>query len=77
MNSPPLSKNRGLYFRDGVTKIDMILAYVDDSGEEEVEEDEEDRHITKKQKRENFENNLRQQGLLLELEPKEVTNSSG
>jgi hypothetical protein len=66
------SRTDTTFFWDGVRRIDMILAYEDDDPEEvDTNEDAED-FQTKAQKREQFEKNLVEQGLELELEPAKV-----
>ncbi len=54
-----------LYFRDGRRRIDMVLAFEEDSAGGEAED-------AKKEARSIFEQNLRAAGLELELEDKEV-----
>ncbi len=77
------SRTDTMFFWDGERRIDMVLAYEDDdpygakedgAGEEdeEDEEAEEGGMFTRAQKRANFEKNLLDQGLELELEPAKV-----
>ena len=60
-----------LHFRDGVTRIDFILAYTDEFHDDDDEPDDEEAETlaSMRQKRASFQHNLKSQGLLLELEP--------
>ena len=75
------SRTDTMFFWDGIRRIDMVLAFVDEEQDFEEDheqmaaeaEDEEDEAggaiLTKAQKRANFERSLVEQGLELELEP--------
>ena len=60
------SQPKPLYFRDGRRKIDYILAY------QEHPDKEDEWQEKRKDKREHFERNLKEQGLELEQEDFEV-----
>ncbi len=63
-----------LYFEDGSTRIDFVLAFDDDHHEPDDEEDEEEAETmaSRREKRASFQRNLKTQGLLLETEPAQV-----
>ena len=71
------SRSDTMFFRDGERRIDMVLAYESDGEEDEDDEEEEEEGAepdeqTRAQKREQFEQNLVEQGLELELEEAKV-----
>lgn len=65
-------KNPALFFSDGETKIDMILAYEDDHHHHDDDHGDWEKSTTPREKRMCFEANLKKQGLLLETEPHNV-----
>ena len=77
------SRSDTMFFWDGERRIDMVLAYEDDDDDAEDEEEEEEEEEgaerdeqTRAQKREQFEQNLVEQGLELELEEAKVSEIS-
>ena len=58
-------KRETLFFRDGVRRIDYVLAFTEKENDKDAEK--------KKEKRETFERNLEEEGLQLEYEDKKVS----